>query len=216
MAMTVIFLGPAGSGKGTQASRFREKYRFVHFDIGAGFRESARKNTDIGRKLKRYLDRGMLVPIDLVKQFVKDFFLEDASKDIILDGFPRSIEQAEVLEEILSETGRTLNAVIFFDIAEPLIEGRILTRVICTNCGAVYNLKTRLPQVDSKCDVCGSLVQRRTDDNLEVLSKRVEVYRETTEPLIEYYSARGLLKTVDAGLSPDEVFKQVEEVMFNG
>lgn len=212
--MNIILLGPPGGGKGTQAKRIVEKYGIPHIATGDILREAVAKGTELGKKAKEYMDRGELVPDEIVIGIVKERLKQpDCEKGFLLDGFPRTIKQAEALDEMLKELGKSIDAVIYIDVPEEEVVKRIAYRRTCRNCGAVYNLIYSPPKEDNKCDKCGGELYQRDDDKEEVVRQRFKVYMENTAPLIEYYEKRGILYKVDGTKSIDEVWKQIDEIL---
>lgn len=203
----LVFLGPPGAGKGTQADYLKEKYQIEKISTGDILREAVRNGTELGRLASSYMDKGELVPDDIILSLVK----EKISKleNFILDGFPRTIVQAEGLDNILKELGKDLKAVIYFDIDDEKVIERLTSRRLCPNCGAVYNLITNPPKNDEICDYCGASLERRKDDNESTVRNRLQVYKRDTLPLVDFYEKRGLLKRIDAGKPPEEVFHSI-------
>ncbi len=212
--MNLILLGPPGAGKGTQAKMISEKYGIPQIATGDILREAVAKGTELGKKAKEYMDRGELVPDEIVIGIVKERLKQpDCEKGFILDGFPRTLAQAEALDKMLEELGKKLDAVINIDVSEEEIVKRIVNRRTCRNCGAVYHLIFNPPKVEGKCDKCGGELYQRDDDKEETVRERLRVYRERTEPLIEYYKKKGLLYDVDGTKDIEGVFKQIDEIL---
>ena len=212
--MNIILLGTPGGGKGTQAKKIVEKYGIPHIATGDILREAVAKGTELGKKAKEYMDRGELVPDEIVIGIVRERLKQpDCEKGFLLDGFPRTIKQAEALDEMLKELGKDIDAVIYIDVPEEEIVKRITYRRTCRNCGAVYHLIYAPPKEDNKCDKCGGELYQRDDDKEEVVRQRFKVYMENTAPLIEYYEKKGLLYRVDGTKSINEVFSQVDEIL---
>ncbi|WP_457548741.1 adenylate kinase [Archaeoglobus sp.] len=212
--MNIILLGPPGGGKGTQAKKIVEKYGVPHIATGDILREAVAKGTELGKKAKEYMDRGELVPDEIVIGIVRERLKQpDCEKGFLLDGFPRTIKQAEALDEMLKELGKSIDVVIYIDVPEEEVVKRITYRRTCRNCGAVYHLIYAPPKEDNKCDKCGGELYQRDDDKEEVVRQRFKVYMENTAPLIEYYEKKGLLYRVDGTKSIDEVFAQIDEIL---
>ena len=212
--MNIILLGPPGGGKGAQAKKIVEKYGIPHIATGDILREAVAKGTELGKKAKEYMDRGELVPDEIVIGIVRERLKQpDCEKGFLLDGFPRTIKQAEALDEMLKELGKDIDAVIYIDVPEEEVVKRITYRRTCRNCGAVYHLIYAPPKEDNKCDKCGGELYQRDDDKEEVVRQRFKVYMENTAPLIEYYEKKGLLYRVDGTKSIDEVFSQIDEIL---
>ncbi len=206
MAKTIIFIGPPGAGKGTQAQRLAEEKGFVHISTGDILREAVQRGTELGKKVKEYIEAGKLVPDELIINIIKEKLKELDGKDIILDGFPRTIAQAEALDKMLKELGRKVDAVILFEIPDELVIERLSGRRIDPKTGKVYHIKYNPPPP-------GVEVIQRDDDKEEVIRKRLEVYHQQTAPLIEYYRKQNKLHIVDASKSPDEVYKEILNVI---
>jgi adenylate kinase len=208
--MRAVLLGPPGAGKGTQAVRLVEKYNVPQISTGDIFRKNIKEGTALGKKAQEYTNSGRLVPDELVVELVKDRLQQDDCKNgYLLDGFPRTILQAEELDKFLAEQGQKLDAVINFEVGyEALIE-RLTGRRMCKGCGAGYHIKNMPPKVEGVCDKCGSELEQRKDDNRETAENRLAVYEESTAPLIEYYRKAGTLMNFDAGKEPDEVFADI-------
>ncbi|AGK60729.1 Adenylate kinase [Archaeoglobus sulfaticallidus PM70-1] len=212
--MNLILLGAPGAGKGTQAERIVAKYGIPQISTGDMLREAVAKGTELGKKAKEYMDRGELVPDEVVIGIVKERIAQpDCEKGFILDGFPRTINQAEALDKMLEEMGKKIDAVINVSVPEDEIIKRIVNRRTCKNCKAVYHLIYNPPKEEGKCDKCGGELYQRDDDKEETVKERLKVYKSQTEPLIEYYSKKGLVYNVDGTKSIDEVFKQIEEIL---
>lgn len=202
MARTYIFLGPPGAGKGTQAQRLVEEKGFVQISTGDILREAVKNGTELGKKAKEYMDAGKLVPDDIIIGIIKDKLKELEGKDIILDGFPRTIPQAEALDKMLPEVGRQLDGVILFDVPDEEVIKRLSGRRVDPKTGKVYHIIYNPPPSDVE-------VIQRDDDKEEVIKKRLEVYHSQTAPLIEYYKKQNKLLVIDATKSPDEVYKEL-------
>lgn len=214
--MNLILLGAPGAGKGTQAKAIVDKYGIPQISTGDMLRDAVKKGTDLGKKAKEYMDKGELLPDEIVIGIVKERLKQDdAQKGFILDGFPRTIKQAEELDKILSELNLELDAVINVAVPEDEVVRRIVNRRSCRNCGAVYHLIYKPPKEEGKCDYCGGELYQRDDDKEETVRDRYNVYRDQTEPLIEYYSKQGLVKNVDGTKDIDEVTKDVLDILEN-
>ncbi|WP_457622776.1 adenylate kinase [Persephonella sp.] len=206
MAKTLIFLGPPGAGKGTQAQRLVEEKGFVQLSTGDILREAVKKGTELGKKAKEYMESGKLVPDDLIIAIIEEKLKELEGKDIILDGFPRTIPQAEALDKMLPAVGRTLDKVILFELSDEEILRRLTGRRVDPKTGKVYHIEFNPPPE-------GVEVIQRDDDKEEVIRKRLDVYHQQTAPLIEYYKNQNKLFVVDASKSPDEVYKELLSVI---
>lgn len=208
--MRLVLLGPPGAGKGTQASAIVEKYNIPHISTGDIFRANIKEGTELGQEAKAYMDKGLLVPDDLVVSIVKDRLLkDDCEKGFLLDGFPRTAGQAEALDSELEKMGINLDRVVNIKAdAEILIE-RAVGRRICRECGATYHVKYNPPKVNGICDKEGGELYQRDDDTEETVSTRINVYMEQTEPLIDYYSNQSLLLDVDGTRPIKDVFEAI-------
>ncbi len=209
----LVFLGPPGSGKGTQADYLQEKCGWLHLSSGDLFRENIAKGTELGMKVKDILARGALVPDDLTIQMVMNRLHEpDAGPGVVLDGFPRTRAQAEALQRELAKEGKQIDRAVYFRIDDEVIIDRLSARRVCPKDGAVYNLKSKPPKQDEVCDNDGAPLVQRSDDKPEVVRKRLEVYRELTTPVIDFYRGQGLLIEIDAAKDIDAVKQELEEL----
>jgi adenylate kinase len=212
--MILIFLGAPGVGKGTQAKKLSREYGIPQISTGDIFRDVIKRETELGKKAKKYVKSGKLVPDELVLEIVEQRFQEDDCKDgFILDGFPRTEPQAEALDEFFHEHGLELHAVIKFKLPKEKIIERLVNRRGCSKCGKIYNLLTHPPKIENVCDKCGGELYQRDDDAKEVIEKRIEVYEEKTYSLINYYAEEGLLEVIDASGSPDDVYEKLKAVL---
>lgn len=208
--MRIILLGPPGAGKGTQAAGIVEKHNIPHISTGDIFRKNIKEGTELGNKAKSYMDQGMLVPDELTVGLVKDRLLQDDCKDgFLLDGFPRNTFQAEALDKFLDEINSPLNNVINIEVDKNLLVTRAVGRRICKQCSATYHVEFNPPKVAGVCDVCGGELYQRADDNEETVSKRIQVYLDETKPLIEYYSKKGIISTIEGEQSINKVFEDI-------
>jgi adenylate kinase len=211
--MRLIFLGPPGAGKGTQAVFVKETYGLAHISTGDILRVQVKQETELGKAAKGYMDAGKLVPDDVIIGMIRERLgEEDCAKGFILDGFPRTVPQAVALAELLKSMGRHLTAVICFDAADDLLVERLSGRRTCRNCGAIYNVSFHPPGKENVCDACGGSLMQRDDDREEVIRNRLRVYKEQTAPLIEHYEHEGLLRRFDAGGAPDSLVALVAEL----
>ncbi len=212
--MKLILLGAPGAGKGTQAKMLAKKYEIPHISTGDIFRANIKNETELGKKAKGYMDQGLLVPDELVVALVADRLQEDdAQKGFILDGFPRTIPQAEHLDKTLDEMGTKIDQVIDVDCPDENIVKRLSGRRACIKCGATYHTEHLKPEVEGICDVCGSELVLRDDDKPETVLKRLEIYHEQTQPLIDYYEAKGVLVSVDGKLPIEETFEIIVKIL---
>ena len=204
----IILLGPPGSGKGTQAKRLSKDYGIPQISTGDLFREQMAAETPIGIKAKEYIQAGLLVPDDVVIGMLFDRIDKpDCAKGYLLDGFPRTIEQADQLAR--HESMKTKLLVLCLEVSDAEIIKRAAGRLVCRNCGAIYNKDVSPPKADSQCDKCGGEVYRRSDDHPDVVNKRLTVYRNQTQPLIEYYDQAGLLTLFEGNQAPDFVHAEL-------
>ena len=217
MKKELIFLGPPACGKGTQTAKLAEHFGFPHVDTGSLLRAEISAGTENGKIAKQFIDKGNLVPVELVGAIIKDRLSQDDCKDgFILDGFPRSVEQADLLEVIRKELDGD-NEVDFratyFDLPTDILIARIVNRRSCKNCGEIYNLKFKPPVKENVCDKCGGELVQRKDDNEETAKARFDTYFNETAPLIEYYKNKDVLSTIDANGSIDEVWERLLKVV---
>ena len=192
--MKLIILGAPGSGKGTAAAVIKEKYNLAHISTGDLFRYNIKENTPLGVEAKSYIDKGQLVPDDVTIRMVEDRLgNDDCGKGYILDGFPRTIAQAEALDEMLAKNGEKIDAVLHICTDDDIILDRVTSRRVCEKCGASYNVKYMPTAKEGICDSCGGNVVQRSDDNPETVAARLKTYEENTRPLIDFYSKRGII-----------------------
>jgi Adenylate kinase (EC 2.7.4.3) len=210
----LVFLGPPGAGKGTQAKLLSQRMGFLHLSTGDLLREAVKNQTPLGKKAKEYMDKGELVPDELIVQLIEETMPKDGN--VILDGFPRTVNQALALEEMLRVKGEKISKVLFFDVPDDVIIDRLSGRRVCSKCGAVYHVKYNPPKVEGVCDLCGGSLVQRDDDREEVVRKRLEVYRKQTQPLIEFYQERGIIYKLDAGKGVEELFEEVKGLVRDG
>ena len=208
--MRAVLLGPPGAGKGTQAVRLVEKYNVPQISTGDIFRRNIKEGTELGKKAQEYMNAGQLVPDELVVDLVKDRLMQDDCKNgYLLDGFPRTIYQAEELDKFLAQQGQKLDAVINFEVGYDTLIERLIGRRVCKECGAGYHIKNMPPKVEGVCDKCGSELEQRKDDTKETAVSRISVYEESTAPLIDYYTGTGALRNFNAEKDPDELLKDI-------
>lgn len=212
--MKIIMLGAPGAGKGTQAKQIAEKYKIPHISTGDIFRANIKNGTELGKKAKEYMDQGLLVPDELTCDLVVDRIgQEDCKSGFVLDGFPRTIPQAEALDTALKKMGETMDYAIDIDVEDESIVRRMSGRRACLNCGATYHVVTIPPKKEGICDVCGNQLVLRDDDQPETVKKRLDVYHEQTQPLIDYYKNKGILQSVN-GMEPMEtVFANIVKIL---
>ena len=212
--LRTILLGPPGAGKGTQAVKIVEKYGIPHISTGDIFRENIKNGTELGKKAQAYMDRGELVPDDLVIEIATDRLAKDDCKNgFLLDGFPRTIPQAECLTEALNKLGSKIDYAIDVDVPDDNIVKRMGGRRACVKCGATYHVEFAAPKTEGVCDTCGDKLVLRDDDKPETVQKRLNVYHEQTQPLIDYYTRQGVLKTVDGTRDLNEVFQEIVDIL---
>lgn len=208
--MRIVLLGSPGSGKGTQASRIKNKYKIPHISTGDIFRDNISRNTPIGVEAKKYIDKGLLVPDELTLAIVENRLFEDDCKEgFLLDGFPRTLIQAEALDKELGKVAKELSVAINLEVSDKSIVERMASRRICSDCGENYNLCFLKPAVDGICDKCGGKLYTREDDKLETVTNRLNVYKNQTFPLIDYYKKKGILVTINGDMPADKVFEDV-------
>ena len=212
--MKIIMLGAPGAGKGTQAKMIAEKYGIPHVSTGDIFRANIKNGTELGKKAKTYMDQGLLVPDELTVDLVIDRVGQDDCKDgYILDGFPRTIPQAECLDAALEKRGEKVDFAIDVEVPDENIVNRMSGRRACVGCGATYHIKYNPTKVDGVCDACGEKLVLRDDDKPETVQKRLGVYHDQTQPLIDYYTKSGVLKEVDGTVDMEDVFQAIVEIL---
>lgn len=212
--LRAVLLGPPGAGKGTQAVRLVEKYEIPHISTGDIFRKNIKEGTELGKKAQEYMNAGALVPDELVVDLVKDRLQQDDCKNgFLLDGFPRTIFQAEKLDEFLSESNLKMDIVINLKVEKEALIKRLTGRRVCKDCGASYHIVNLPPKKEGVCDICGGDLIQRKDDNIETVENRINVYEEQTAPLIGYYKEAGSLVDFDGEASLDEVFDAIVQAI---
>jgi adenylate kinase len=212
--LNLILLGPPGAGKGTQAEKLQQDFSLLYLATGAILRGAVEDGTPLGQEAKGYMDRGELVPDEVIVGVIVDRLGEDDAADgFLMDGFPRTIAQAEALEQALGEAGRGLTAALLIDVPDEVAIRRISGRRMCQKAGHVYHVDTNRPKHDNVCDIDGSRLIQRDDDNEETVRRRLDVYRDQTAPLIDYYEERGLLKRFDGERSPTEVHDHIRATL---
>lgn len=217
MKKELIFLGPPACGKGTQTAKLSEHLGLPHVDTGSLLRAEIKNETENGKIAKSYIDKGQLVPVSLVANIIKNRLAqEDCKNGYILDGYPRSVEQADLLEEINADIDGSVKAqikAIYFDLNQDILISRIVNRRSCPKCGEIYNIKFKPTKVEGICDKCGAELTQRKDDNEETAKARFDTYFKETAPLIDYYKNKGVLKSIDAEGSIDEVWERLLKVV---
>ncbi len=212
--LNLILFGPPGAGKGTQAERLRKDFELPYVATGDMLRANVKEQTDLGKKAKEYMDAGDLVPDDLIVAMARDRLSQDDAQDgFILDGFPRTIDQAKVLDEQLSDLGRRVTAALLIDVPDEEVIRRLSGRRMCVKAGHNYHVEFDPPKHDGVCDQDGSRLVQRDDDKPEVIENRLRVYHEHTKPLIDYYDERGLMRRIDGTRDPADVHGHVRAVI---
>ncbi len=212
--MKIVMLGAPGAGKGTQAKMIAAKYEVPHISTGDIFRANIKNGTELGRKAKEYMDQGLLVPDELTVDLVIDrLSQEDCKKGYILDGFPRTIPQAEALDAALAKRGEKMDYAIDVDVPDENIVNRMSGRRACTGCGATYHIVHNPSGKGDVCEVCGEVLVLRDDDKPETVQKRLTVYHDQTQPLIDYYTTQGILKAVDGTQDMNDVFTAITKIL---
>jgi adenylate kinase len=211
MNLKLILLGPPGAGKGTQAASLVEAYNIPHISTGDIFRYNIKEGTELGKKAKSYMDAGNLVPDSLVVELVEDRLAkDDAREGFLLDGFPRTIAQAEALDEVLSKMNSGLDRVINIQVDPGILVERAVGRRICKSCGATYHVSFNPPSTEGVCDKCSGELYQRSDDNEETVSNRINVYTQETSPLIDYYTKKGIILNIDGQQDINKVFEDIK------
>lgn len=217
MKKELIFMGPPASGKGTQTTKLAQETGLVHVDTGSLLRAAMAEGTEAGKIAKGFVENGQLVPVEVVAAIIEDRLRQpDCEKGFILDGFPRSLEQAEILDEILEKIDKNVEAkteVLYFDIPIDNLMERIVYRRSCPACGAIFNIKTMPIIKEGVCDYCQTELVQRKDDTEEIAKKRFDTYFSQTAPLIDFYEKRGILKRIDAVGTIDEIYERLKEVI---
>ncbi len=212
--MKIIMLGAPGAGKGTQAIKIAEKYGVPHISTGDIFRANIKNGTELGKKAKEYMDKGSLVPDELTCDLVVDrIHQDDCANGFVLDGFPRTIPQAEALDKALTKDNEKMDFAIDIEVPDDSIVKRMGGRRACVNCGATYHVVSAPPKVEGICDHCGGKLTIRDDDKPETVQHRLSVYHEQTQPLIDFYKKAGILHSVDGTKQLDEVFADVVKIL---
>lgn len=212
--MKIIMLGAPGAGKGTQAKMIADKYEIPHISTGDIFRANIKNGTELGMEAKKYMDQGLLVPDELTVKILLDRVAnEDCKNGYVLDGFPRTIPQAEVLDQALTELNEKIDFAIDVDVPDENIVKRMSGRRACLSCGATYHIEHIPPKQEGICDRCGKELILRDDDQPETVSNRLKVYHEQTQPLIEFYQAKGVLRSVSGTKPMEEVFDSIVEIL---
>lgn len=212
--MKIIMLGAPGAGKGTQAKMIAEKYHIPHISTGDIFRANIKNGTDLGMEAKKYMDQGLLVPDELTVKILLDRVAQADCKDgYVLDGFPRTIPQAQVLDKALNELGDAIDYAVNVDVPDENIVKRMSGRRACLACGATYHVEHIPPKQEGICDTCGQELVLRDDDKPETVLNRLKVYHDQTQPLIDFYTAKGVLRTVDGTVDMQDVFSAIVDIL---
>lgn len=212
----IVFIAPPGAGKGTQSNLLKEKYNMLHISTGDILREEVSRESTIGLSIKDMMAQGVMISTEIITELLKNKLTQsDLSNGFILDGYPRVLAQAEILDKMLSELNLSIDYVIYLSVEEEALTNRILGRMTCPKCNRGYNKfdECLSPKVEGICDTCNELLVSRVDDNIESLKVRYKEYMENTLPLIKYYEDKGLLKTIDGTKKSDEIFKCIESVI---
>lgn len=213
-AIRAVFLGPPGAGKGTQAKLLAERLGIVHVSTGDMLREHRAEGTKLGLEAAGHMKRGELVPDDLVVKMVEERISRpDAAESWILDGFPRTVPQARALDSMLEKAGKTLTHVVYFGVPRGELIRRLTRRRTCGSCGAIWHLDFHPSREPDRCDRCGGPLEQRDDDRLEVVERRLQEYARLTEPVLDYYRAKGTLVEIDGARSPEDVFASLSEAL---
>jgi adenylate kinase len=213
MVLNIILLGPPGSGKGTQAKMIADKYKVKHISTGDILRENVRNGTALGKEAKKFMDAGQLVPDSVLIGIIKDRLAKDDVKaGWMLDGYPRTIPQADALEKILPDLGQKMSVVLNVDVPDKELVGRLSGRRMC-KCGVSYHLQFNPPKVAGKCDVCGGELYHRDDDKAEAIMKRLDAYHKQTQPLIDYYTKKGVIANINGTGDIKAIFGEIVKVL---
>lgn len=212
--MNIVFMGPPGAGKGTQADRIVKRFGIPHISTGDAFRQAMQEGTPLGLKAKEYVSRGLLVPDEITNGIVRERLAQaDCASGFLLDGFPRTLAQAEALDGILAGLNRSIDHVVYLKVDRDLLFIRLTGRRICKACGEIYHTKFRPPRTEGVCDKCGGELMQRADDSEEKVGTRLDEYFNKTEPVLKYYDAKGLLREVDGERDIDEVTAEIGAVL---
>lgn len=212
--MKIILMGPPGAGKGTQAEKLVELYQIPHISTGDMFRKAQKDGTELGLKAKNYMEKGQLVPDEVTVGIVKERLAEEDCKDgFLLDGFPRTVQQADALDGILKELNMALDRVINIEVDKSFLVDRLTGRRVCKACGATFHVINKVPKVEGVCDKCGGELYQRNDDKIETVSSRLDVYAAQTAPLIEYYQSKGIMSSIDGSRSMENVLADIRSAL---
>ena len=212
--MKIILMGPPGAGKGTQAEKLVELYQIPHISTGDMFRKAQKDGTELGLKAKSYMDQGQLVPDEVTVGIVKERLAEaDCKEGFLLDGFPRTVQQADALDGILAELNMALDCVVNIEVDKAFLVDRLTGRRVCRACGATYHIANKAPKVEGVCDKCGGELYQRGDDTIETVSNRLDVYAAQTAPLIDYYKSKGIMSSIDGSKSMEDVLADIRTAL---
>lgn len=212
--LRIILLGPPGAGKGTQAAKICERYQIPHISTGDIFRQNIKEGTELGLKANEYMSKGELVPDDLVLEIIEKRLVEDdCNNGFLLDGFPRTVYQAEQLDRFLDQENHSISKVLEIDVDNEILKTRLIGRRVCRNCGATYHVINMPPEKEGICDICGGELYQRSDDTAATVENRLEVYSTRTAPLVEYYEATGRLAHIDGSTGLENVFSDIVKVL---
>jgi adenylate kinase len=212
--MNILIMGPAGAGKGTMSDLILKEYDIPHISTGDMLRENVRKGTDLGKEAQSYMEAGKLVPDSVINGMVEKRLQEpDCQKGYLLDGFPRTLVQAQTFAEIADKIGKPVEAVIALEVDFEILKERITGRRICPKCGAIFHMKNHPPKVEGICDECGAELSQRKDDTVEQLKVRMDEYEKSTKPVIDFYEGKGVVTHIDAANKPAEVFGKIKEAL---
>ena len=212
--MKFILMGPPGAGKGTQAEKLVDLYQIPHISTGDMFRKAQKDGTELGLKAKSYMDQGQLVPDEVTVGIVKERLAEaDCKEGFLLDGFPRTVQQADALDTILAELDMALDCVVNIEVDKAFLVDRLTGRRVCRTCGATYHIANKAPKVEGVCDKCGGELYQRGDDTIETVSNRLDVYAAQTAPLIDYYKSKGIMSSIDGSKSMEDVLADIRTAL---
>ena len=212
--MKIVLLGAPGAGKGTQAQSISNKYKIPHISTGDIFRKNISEGTKLGKTAKRYMDAGQLVPDQLTLDLIEDRLKnDDCSNGYLLDGYPRTVVQAEFLDALLEKEHTAIDTALLIEVPKEVILDRMSGRRVCASCGASFHIKNNPPIKKDICDICGNNLIQRADDARETVEERLDVYEEQTSPLIKFYEEKGILKVVDGTQAINEIFKSITEIL---
>lgn len=209
-------IGPPGVGKGTQATKIADEFDVTHYSTGDIFREVLRDSSGLAKKLERYINKGELVPDGIVFKVVKEVIFQNRTEDWVLDGYPRNVNQAEMLGKLLDERGQHLDHALYIFANENVLIKRLSRRRVCPDCGAIYNMEMNPPEVDEICDKCGASLIQREDDKPETVKNRLSVFMEEVRELYDFYDKKNILREVNGEGSAEEVFARIKEVLEGG